>query len=60
MWTKTSEKEPPEYDDVLGWFGLKNVRLCHRFPWGGWITHDGFDTQAPSHWMPLPEPPEGE
>lgn len=32
-----------------------------RWPWEGWITPDGpwgpKATKAPTHWMPLPEPP---
>lgn len=29
---------------------------CAR--WGGWYTRNGNSVPAPTHWMPLPQPPQ--
>lgn len=65
MWTKTSEREPPEKKTVLGWWDQSSHQwgsaTVKRIGTVYWDPQAGDDCMTPpSHWMPLPEPPEGE
>lgn len=57
MWTKTSENRPATGVWVLGyWVDSEWTAVCCPISgetWGNGIT----ETRAPSHWMPLPDPP---
>ena len=60
-WIKCAERMPPDKVSVLGWgerLGLDIVECFDGRFWGtaeydGWINDD----YQPTHWQPLPEPP---
>ena len=65
-WIKVSDRLPKYKESVLLVFPqYKGTPICegmldstnengHR-----WITSEGCDRKDATHWMPLPEPPEG-
>jgi Protein of unknown function (DUF551) len=73
-WIPVSERLPPLMTEVLGWHPADRVRSWFRFSgtvqggpcrgtyWEGWSTQDrecdDCFVDEPTHWMPLPEPPE--
>lgn len=57
-WIPVDEKPPEIGRRVLGlWMSHKGAVQSVRGAIGGWIDDDGNVTAAPTHWMPLPEPP---
>jgi hypothetical protein len=62
QWVKTSDRMPDELQDVIGyWQGLMDMTL-YRIIQGEthwWSEHKRRYVQLPpSHWHPLPQPPE--
>jgi hypothetical protein len=61
-WIPVSERLPEPFVPVLAWFAspvtrkLKYAEVTHRGLAGDWQHSQQFD--KPTHWMPLPEPPE--
>ncbi len=57
-WIAVSERLPPDKTVVLAWSG-KRVAFGYVSD-GNWIDtlYGWFIPNGPSHWMPLPEPPE--
>ena len=65
------ETAPKDGEEVLLWLGAPWCRVEKALwfnPWKAWVTEapgDGADTErygigslVPTHWMPLPQPPE--
>ena len=51
------ETAPKDGREILGWFGSASVIRWHIGTESFWT--DGFmRLREPTHWMPLPEPPE--
>ena len=53
---------PGEYsystsDPRLQWYDDKRWAIGYWRPWGGWGNRNSTDV-SPTHWMPLPEPPD--
>jgi hypothetical protein len=69
-WIPVEERLPPLMAEVLGWHKDDCVRAWFRHSgqpkdapyWELWSPQDrecdDCDVDEPSHWMPLPEPPE--
>jgi hypothetical protein len=69
-WIPVEERLPPLMTEVLGWHKDDCVRAWFRHSgqpkdapyWESWSPQDrecdDCDVDEPSHWMPLPEPPE--
>ena len=69
-WIPVSERLPPLMTEVLGWHPADRVRAWFRHSgqpkdapyWELWTPQDrecdDCDVDEPTHWMPLPEPPE--
>jgi hypothetical protein len=57
-WISVDERMPPDKTVVLAWSG-KRVAFGYVSD-GNWIDtlYGWFIPNGPSHWMPLPEPPE--
>jgi hypothetical protein len=70
QWIPVEERLPPLMTEVLGWHKDDCVRAWFRHSgqpkdapyWELWSPQDrecdDCDVDEPSHWMPLPEPPE--
>lgn len=68
--TKLAEWQPIEsapHDEIpiLGWSPLLGIMHVEHIEWtdeagthGIWATCDGGYIRKPTHWMPLPKPPE--
>jgi 2-polyprenyl-6-methoxyphenol hydroxylase-like FAD-dependent oxidoreductase len=73
-WVAVSERLPPLLTEVLGWHPDDRVRAWFRHSgtvqggprkgvyWESWTPQDrecdDCNVKAPTHWLPLPEPPE--
>lgn len=69
-WVPVSERLPPLMTEVLGWHPADRVRAWFRHSgqpkdapyWELWSPQDrecdDCEVDEPTHWMPLPEPPE--
>lgn len=57
-WISVKERLPEEGEDVLVYLGEGIFEICWTLKDGFWETRDSYlDTDAVTHWMPLPEPP---
>ena len=61
-WIKCSERMPDETQQVLGWGKALGFALVEKGSRGWWLCVDDGDpyisgAYAPTHWHPLPEPP---
>ena len=63
-WIKVSERVPTHTDEVLAFDPDEGVVAAyyHNAASGGrdWWSCDHLGTIYPTHWMPLPEPPQTE
>jgi hypothetical protein len=75
-WVSVDERLPPLLTEVLGWHPADRARAWFRHSgtvqgglrqgtyWESWSPQDrecdDCEVDAPTHWMPLPEPPEEE
>jgi hypothetical protein len=61
-WRSDMENAPRDGTLILLWYPEKRMLPARpnlgRWMRGGW--NGGSGPQAPTHWMPLPPPPEGE
>jgi hypothetical protein len=74
MWVSVKERLPPLMTEVLGWHPSDRVRAWFRHSgtvqggpregtyWENWSPQDrecdDCEVDEPTHWMPLPLPPE--
>ena len=61
------ETAPKDGRSLLIWSADEGIDLAHHNDWGRWQVQETADYDneyfvdlKPTHWMPLPEPPEGE
>ena len=60
-WISVKDRLPEQYKTVIGWDGHFMGEVEHHGNDFVWMDDDGFNDFADvTHWMPLPEPPEGE
>ena len=58
-WIPVSERLPEPYQPVLAWNASPPVPyVCWWCPVDKWNNRSGHGGPDPTHWMPLPEPPE--
>lgn len=64
-WISIAERLPEDFEFVLVWFagGESNVDVANWDSEAKWwsLPNNGFNhpDDEPTHWMPLPDPPEG-
>ena len=60
-WISVKERLPEVGEDVLAYLGKGIFETCWALKDGFWETRDSYlDTDAVTHWMPLPKPPKEE
>ena len=60
---KSIETAPKDGTWILGWLGHRNTGEAKTLRWTDGAYYQGFidkngATSRPTHWMPLPEPPD--
>lgn len=60
-WISVKERLPKAGEDVIAYLGEGIFEICWMLKDGCWETRDAYlDTDAVTHWQPLPEPPKEE
>lgn len=60
-WISVKERLPEAGEDVIAYLGEGIFEICWMLKDGVWETRDSYlDTDAVTHWMPLPKPPKEE
>lgn len=56
-WISVKERLPEAGEDVIAYLGEGIFEICWMLKDGAWEARDSYlDTDAVTHWMPLPEP----